>query len=379
MFSILTSSVGTVTGHRFGIRRPSACPSPRASAMDPSVGPEPEGEDPTIKALMAENFGPPDGEDEGRLERGLSKVQELTSAERGESCRWLHSGNGEEDPVRLGERVCFRCGNGGSLSSCAKCGVAAYCGQDCQRADWGKKGAFGGHKLACDGYKALGRLQQVAEADRRLAFERLLAKVRLHMCPFAVHHGSARGAGIILVQSENSLAELTLPVPRDCSGRRLERSVILQHLLLEELDEMRAVDPCADELARARDAIGAQTLAPVATGPSSQRELTGGSCRLLTGCAGWRWDQPAGAGADGSLPTRPRPVPHPRLPPAHRVAGAAVEGHDAQQEVVVLGRLRCGFVGALVAPLVPEYRVCVQLAEEYAGRDALQLDLDDSP
>ena len=56
---------------------------------------------------------------------------------------------------------------------------------------------------------------------------------------------------------------------------------------------------------------------------------------------------------------------------------SAVESHSTDAELVVLARLRCGFVAGLVAPLVPEYRVCIQLADDYVGKDAVQLDLDD--
>ena len=44
------------------------------------------------------------------------------------------------------------------------------------------------------------------------------------------------------------------------------------------------------------------------------------------------------------------------------LAGAAASGED---------------LAGLVAPLVPEYRVCIQLAADYEGKDALQLNLDD--
>lgn len=62
---------------------------------------------------------------------------------------------------------------------------------------------------------------------------------------------------------------------------------------------------------------------------------------------------------------------------ARRATLAAVSSYDAYSELVLLARLRCGFVASLVTPLVPEYKVCSQLAEEYAGMECLQLDLDD--
>ena len=55
---------------------------------------------------------------------------------------------------------------------------------------------------------------------------------------------------------------------------------------------------------------------------------------------------------------------------------SAVESHG-EEEYAVLARLACGFVGALVTRLVPDLRVCLQLASDYEGKDALQFDLDD--
>ena len=42
----------------------------------------------------------------------------------------------------------------------------------------------------------------------------------------------------------------------------------------------------------------------------------------------------------------------------------------------MLVRTACGLHAALVAPLVPELSICKVLAEDYAGKDAIQLDLD---
>ena len=197
--------------------------------------------DPTMRELMQENFGPPDGAPAtDRIERGLSKMQELSMSEAGDrSLHWLHEGSCVGDDVEpLGPRVCFRCGKPAPPASCAQCGVAAYCNQECQKADWGKKGAFGGHKIACPGYKMLGRAQQLPITEQKTTFERLLASLRLRMCPFALCQFGLRGRGLVLIQSDCTLAQLALPTPRDCSGRIVPRSVVLQFLDVEEMDEM---------------------------------------------------------------------------------------------------------------------------------------------
>ena len=85
---------------------------------------------------------------------------------------------------------------------------------------------------------------------RRSVVERLLASVRLYLCPFAVARAQL-GRGFVFVQSENSLAQLALPLPVDCDGRALEveRALLLHYVTMEEYDkelrreEERAVSP----------------------------------------------------------------------------------------------------------------------------------------
>lgn len=57
---------------------------------------------------------------------------------------------------------------------------------------------------------------------------------------------------------------------------------------------------------------------------------------------------------------------------------AAVEASNPKKEVVVLMKARCGYMAVAVLPLVPEFPVCRQLGVEYVGKDALQLNLDDT-
>ena len=49
----------------------------------------------------------------------------------------------------------------------------------------------------------------------------------------------------------------------------------------------------------------------------------------------------------------------------------------SEDEVVVLVRAHCGTTVLVVQPLVPERKVCLQLATEYETQEALQIDLDD--
>jgi hypothetical protein len=236
--------------------------------------------------------------------------------------RWQH----EAEPIAelvLGEGVerrCFACGKPNPASSCAKCGVASYCSRTCQTQDWSaKSGKWGGHKAQCAAYKALGRDQRLAPAARRAALEGLLAKVRLYLCPFALAHGSGAmrrptpPRGCCFLQIGCTLTQLALPAPRDCAG------------------------------------------APLAAGERSA---------LL------HWVTMAEYDAE-IVPTDAA------LAAARAPLADAVAAHDDAAEVVVLARAACGFVGVVVTPLVPERRVSLQLAAEYEGREALQLDLDD--
>ena len=227
--------------------------------------------------------------------------------------RWLHDTPPAGAPPANTERRCFRCGAGGAAATCAKCGVACYCSRECQKADWGKGGAFGGHKSLCERYKWLGREQRVPPEEHRTILTELITRTKLYVCPFFVHHAeaSAPGSGFGFVQSECTLAELALPAPRDVWGRPLAqpRSLVIMWMSLEEFPEYVAE-----------------------TGDT-------------------------------------------RAPPAELLATAAAA--RAEDELLLLVRTSCGACAALVVPVVPELRVCRTLATEYAGKPVLQLDLDD--
>ena len=57
-----------------------------------------------------------------------------------------------------------------------------------------------------------------------------------------------------------------------------------------------------------------------------------------------------------------------------------VDTYNKQEDMVVLMRFRCGHIAIGTAPLVPDFRVCRSLGNEYFGNSAansLQLNLDD--
>jgi len=146
---------------------------------------------------------------------------------------------------------CFRCGSEAAsdttksrpLMKCSKCKVAAYCNKECQIADWKE----GGHKAACASYARLASSatgstatlpQLQSEDDRRAARDEVFGRVRFYACPYAVHKLGQLGRGFLFVQSDRTLACLSLAQPKDCSGRPTGmRSVLIHYLTLGEYDQ----------------------------------------------------------------------------------------------------------------------------------------------
>lgn len=337
--------------------------------------------DPTLKALMEQNFGPADGAqpDMDRVQRGLAEIARLSDpaegcataatasaggatavsdGEGGMQIRWLHEAPPlapEPPPSQplpmASSTACFRCGAPGATASCARCGVAAYCNKECQRSDWGKGGAFGGHKLLCARYKLLGRDMAVPVASRRAIIAELVARTRLYVCPFSVHHaGHSSSPGFAFVQSECTLAELALPAPRDTRGRPLERprSLHLMFMALGEYDEYLACMGGAEGGGSGGGGAAATSTATSAAAAAAADGVGGGETEAV---------------APGALPSR------------ERIAAAAAA--RAEDELLLLLRTGDGLSTLLVTPVVPELRVCRALADDYAGKPAIQLDLDD--
>jgi hypothetical protein len=142
--------------------------------------------------------------------------------------------------------VCFHCGKSDvKLSQCAKCNVAGYCSRECQVKDW-KSGAGGGHKYSCQAYARAGVNMQIdKEEDKSLARKDVFTRIRFYACPFAVHKEGILGKGFLFVQSDCTLAELSLPIPKNSSGRPLNnvRACLLHYLTVGEYDS----EVCRDD------------------------------------------------------------------------------------------------------------------------------------
>lgn len=219
---------------------------------------------------------------------------------------------GYDDPP-IPSTVCFGCGKEANetsteLSQCAKCHTAAYCSRDCQVKDWKE----GRHKLACASYT---RLENLKDDDtKEQVRNEMFSRIRFYACPYAVFKSMELGRGFLFIQSDTTLEDISISIPKDRFGRIMQtRSILMHFLTLGEYD----AEVCRDdfEMAVVRNPL---------------REL--------------------------------------------------VEGYDEQSEVVLLLRLRCGHVALGKATLVPDYRICKKLGQDYYAENpagAVQLTLDD--
>ena len=141
-----------------------------------------------------------------------------------------------------GGMICFQCGSRHSkLLRCAKCQVATYCQRECQVQDWKK----GKHKAACASYKRVGPNMTLSTTEvKRQACNDLFGRIRFYICPYAVFKSSSLGRGFLFVQSNLSLATMSLLIPKDSYGRPTRnRSVLVHFLTVGEYDS----EVCRDD------------------------------------------------------------------------------------------------------------------------------------
>lgn len=162
------------------------------------------------------------------LENPLSKTP--TTVE------WLQTLElGYNEPPLL-PKVCFDCGKQasaetGKLSKCAKCSVAAYCSRECQIKDWKE----GRHKLACPSY-ARASNGSIDEETKEAIRNELYSRIRFYVCPYAVFRTGEVGRGLLFLQSDKTLQDLSVYIPKDFTGRSMTRSVLIHFLTLGEFD-----------------------------------------------------------------------------------------------------------------------------------------------
>jgi len=149
--------------------------------------------------------------------------------------------------------VCFHCGQADvTLSKCSNCRVAGYCSREHQIADWKHTP---GHKLSCQSYLRAGvEMMLTSDKDKAAVRTEIFGRIRFYACPFAVHKSSTLGRGFLFLQSERTLAELSITLPKDTKGYKMPlRSILVHFLTMGEFDS----EVCRDdfELTAARSTL----------------------------------------------------------------------------------------------------------------------------
>mmetsp|Transcript_20643 Transcript_20643/g.41932 ORF Transcript_20643/g.41932 Transcript_20643/m.41932 type:complete len:192 (-) Transcript_20643:2291-2866(-) len=94
-------------------------------------------------------------------------------------------------------------------------------------------------------YKRVGEdMTIIFGEDKDVARQDILSKVRFYAFPYAVHRSSIVGRGFLFVQSDSSLAVMSLPTPILSNGRKYPRlrAVILHWLTMKEYDSEVCMD-----------------------------------------------------------------------------------------------------------------------------------------
>jgi hypothetical protein len=84
-----------------------------------------------------------------------------------------------------------------------------------------------------------------SEEDQAAARREIFGRIRFYACPYAVYKELVLGRGFVFLQSSNTLAELSLPLPIASNGRPMDktRSVLLHYLTMGEYDS----EVCRDD------------------------------------------------------------------------------------------------------------------------------------
>ena len=153
-------------------------------------------------------------------------------------------GTGAEDAVVVGGEAVETTKTTSSprLMKCSKCHVATYCSRDCQINDWKN----GGHKRSCDSYKRLATIttnkkEEEEDGDNGDAVKlmirmELFARIRFYACPYAIFKFGELGRGFLFIQSNETLRNLSLAIPKDEFGKPMPhgRSILMHYLTMGE-------------------------------------------------------------------------------------------------------------------------------------------------
>ena len=158
------------------------------------------------------------------------------------------------------------------------------------------------------------------EERKQEARRDIFQRIRFYACAYAVHQACQLGPGFLFLQSNQTLAAMSLTLPFDVFGYQpiASRAVLLHYLTLGEYD----AEVCREDFEMA----------------TIRKEL-------------------------------------------QTAVHEQQQGQTAQDDsIVLLMRFRCGHVALGVAKLVPDWNVCRKLGMDYFGETAppsLQLNIDD--
>lgn len=95
-----------------------------------------------------------------------------------------------------------------------------------------------------------------SEEDKSAAKAEIYGRVRFYICPYAVHRSQSLGKGFLFIQSDCTMAEISLMLPQNAKGHTIPmRSVLVHYLTVGEYD----TEICRDdfELAEIRPKLQA--------------------------------------------------------------------------------------------------------------------------
>ena len=178
------------------------------------------------------------------LNAPLQNIEWIQSLELGYATDAATTASKSNAAVAGVENVCFHCGDALSTDkrlTCARCQVASYCTKECQVKDW----KHGGHKLACDSYKRAGRSMRLQkDVDKAEARKEIFGRIRFYACPYGVFQSRRLGKGFLFLQSNSTLAIISLALPKESTGRPTpSRSLLVHFLTLGEFDS----EVCRDD------------------------------------------------------------------------------------------------------------------------------------
>ena len=122
-------------------------------------------------------------------------------------------------------------------------------------------------------YKRVGEdMMIVFGDDKDAARQDILSRIRFYAYPYAVYKSIKAGRGFLFVQSDSSLAVMSMPTPFLSNGRRYpkQRSVLLHYLTMKEFSSELMFDDfelgaCSEELKEAVDSYDEKVEVPILT------------------------------------------------------------------------------------------------------------------